>query len=768
MDQEELRRLEYQCIQDEPPWCRAACPLHVDARAFAGHMARGNWDEAWKVLRRTMPLPGILGRVCDAPCRDRCKRSEAGDPIEIGALERFCVSRPSPRQRIQPLPAKDSKVAVIGSGLSGLTAAWDLSGKGYPVEVFEPGPRPAARLLERYPGLLTEEIITAELALLERLGVAIHLDHPVDESDFIHACLDGFQAVFLSLDIADPSAWGLDADGNGRTVTDLPWRMTGRPGLFAGGADESPVRRAAEGRWAATSMDRFLQNVSLTAGREKEGPYETRLHTSLDRVDPLPAVPFSGPEGTYTLDEARAEASRCLQCECLECVKVCPFLERFKAYPRKYAREIYNNESIVMGTRQANKLINSCSLCGLCERVCPQDFAMQDLCLEVRRNMVRTGKMPPSAHEFALLDMEFSQSDRFFLARHEPGRENGSYVFFPGCQLSAVCPDQAVRVYDDLRKRIEGGVGLMLGCCGAPAHWAGREDAFAREADRFRRTWRDLGRPRVVAACSTCLLMIQENLPEVDAVSLWQVWSDIGPPECRFQPAGPLAVHDPCTTRGREDVRAAVRRILDAAGAPFEELDLGRDRTECCGFGGLMQSANPDLAREVAARRAARSGSDYLAYCAMCRDSLAGTGKRVVHLLDLFFPLAGADPAERPRIGWSERRENRARLKARLLREIWKEDFERMEAHQKIRLAIAPEVLEVLDRRRILIEDVRKVIHHAETSGDRLLHPETGRYKASFKPYQATFWVEYSLRDGGYEVHNAYAHRMEVVGGGRL
>ena len=66
------------------------------------------------------------------------------------------------------------------------------------------------------------------------------------------------------------------------------------------------------------------------------------------------------------------EAKRCLQCECLECVKVCAYLERFGAYPKKYAREIYNNESIVMGTRQANKLINSCSLCGLCEEVCPE------------------------------------------------------------------------------------------------------------------------------------------------------------------------------------------------------------------------------------------------------------------------------------------------------------------------------------------------------------------------------------------------------------
>jgi len=71
-----------------------------------------------------------------------------------------------------------------------------------------------------------------------------------------------------------------------------------------------------------------------------------------------------------------------------------------------------------MGSRSANLLINSCSLCGLCEAVCPEDFAMQDLCLQARRSMVQRGKMPPSAHEFALEDMAFSLGEDFFLARH--------------------------------------------------------------------------------------------------------------------------------------------------------------------------------------------------------------------------------------------------------------------------------------------------------------------------------------------------------------
>ena len=310
--------------------------------------------------------------------------------------------------------------------------------------------------------------------------------------------------------MVDPVSWGLDVNTDGRAIVSRPLQTTNLKDVFAGGQGESPIWCAAEGRWAATSMDRHLQNASLTAGREKDGPYETRLYTSLAKISSESPTPFNRPDGMYTLEEAQTEASRCLQCECLECVKVCPYLENFKGYPKKYAREIYNNESIVMGSRQANALVNSCSLCGLCETVCPEDFAMQDLCLEARRSMVSRGKMPPSAHEFALLDMEFSQSERFSMARRQPGTEQSSFVFFPGCQLSATRPDQTVRVYEHLRKHLEGGVGLMLGCCGAPAHWAGREDLFLQQRDRFRRNWRELGEPRVVVACATCRLMLKK------------------------------------------------------------------------------------------------------------------------------------------------------------------------------------------------------------------------------------------------------------------
>jgi glutamate synthase (NADPH) small chain len=482
MDQEELRTLERRCIQEEPPECTAACPIHVDGRAFVAQAAAGAWPDAWKVLRKTMPFPGILGRICDAPCRQRCKRREVGDPIEIGLLERACVATPPPAFRVQPLPRKGKSVAVIGSGLSGLTVTWDLARKGYSVHILDAGPELGGPLRQMPGHLLPGSVIDQELECLSGLAVTADLNVDPAEAGLLDRCLSRHDAVFLSLDAVPDTVWDFKRDSTGKISLEPLRQNTHNPRVFAGGSSASgapsPVRQAAEGRWAATSIDRFLQGVSVTAGREKEGPYATRLFTSLKNILPTARIEPADPLGGYSSEKAVEEAGRCLQCECLECVKVCAYLERFGAYPRKYAREIYNNESIVMGIHQANKLINSCSLCGLCERVCPEDFAVQDLCLQSRRTMVRRGKMPPATHEFALQDMRFSLSDRFHLVHHAPGLSASSHAFFPGCQLCASAPDQVQLVYAHLLETLPGGVGLMLGCCGAPASWAGREEEF--------------------------------------------------------------------------------------------------------------------------------------------------------------------------------------------------------------------------------------------------------------------------------------------------
>ena len=266
----------------------------MDGRAFVGHVAKGEWPEAWKVLRKTMPFPGILGRICDAPCRQHCKRREAGDPIQIGDLERACVATPPPPARVQPLPRKGKTVAVIGSGLSGLTAAWDLARKGYSIRIFEPGSRLGGPLRDIPGQRLPEAALEEELERLTALDVAVQLNVDVDPAaDFLNSA---FRRTTLFISVWRRSRAGTGTrTGRRRADHRRPHAAVHPPaGCIAGGrpgtVGPSPVWQAAEGRWAATSIDRFLQKVSLTAGREKDGPYRTRLFTSLEGVLPLPQV----------------------------------------------------------------------------------------------------------------------------------------------------------------------------------------------------------------------------------------------------------------------------------------------------------------------------------------------------------------------------------------------------------------------------------------------------------------------------------------------
>jgi glutamate synthase (NADPH/NADH) small chain len=195
MDQLELRKWEDRCIQECAPECTATCPIHVDARAFVGSIARGDWTDALKVLNKTMPFPGILGRICDAPCQVECLRGKAGDPIQIGGLERTCVVSTTYEQRVQVLPGRDKKVAVLGSGLSSLTAARDLLRKGYDVTLFEPSDELGGRLLEIDEARLPRQIIRDETAVLAKLGLKIRFNELFSLSEIQGRLLREFDAV---------------------------------------------------------------------------------------------------------------------------------------------------------------------------------------------------------------------------------------------------------------------------------------------------------------------------------------------------------------------------------------------------------------------------------------------------------------------------------------------------------------------------------------------------------------------------------------------
>jgi NADPH-dependent glutamate synthase beta subunit-like oxidoreductase len=774
LTQSELHQVEDKCIQECAAECEAACPIHVDVRTVMAEISRGDFCAALKRLKKTLPYPGIIGRICPQPCRAVCKRGEVGDPISIAAIERACADWGDFTETPRVLRKRGKRVAIVGGGLSGLTAAFDLARKGYGAVIYEAADCLGGRLWNLPEQVLPHNIIHGELAIVAQVGVQVRFNMPL-RHDGLAGLRSEFDAVYLAIGASDET-FDLALNEQGRVHIDSATFATGQDGIFAGGsllrsvAEWSFIQSVSDGRRAAISIDRYLQKVSLTASRINEGAYITQLYTNTQGVEPLPRVQMASLADGYSREEASQEAKRCLLCECMECVKVCEYLAHYGRYPKIYAREIFNNLSIVMGARQGNLFTNSCALCSLCGAVCPTGLDMGTVVKDARQTMVKQKRMPPSAHEFALRDMQFSNSDKFTLTRNPPGAARSEYVFFPGCQLAGSSPNYVERVYTDLRDKL-GAVGLMLGCCGAPADWAGRVDLFQSVLANWRSQYDQLGTPRVILACSSCYQVFKTNLPGVDLVSLWELydtpgWLDTFHAAVGGRPSA-VSVHDPCTTRHEGGIQDNVRNILRRMGYQIEELPLSREKTECCSYGGLMWLANRDLAQAVVRRRIAESQADYVTYCAVCRDFFAAHGKRALHLLDLIYGRDLNELAERRNPGYSQRRENRARLKRKLLKDVWGEDMDGQSSYEDIRLIIAADVQERLEQRLILVEDIQKVIEFAERTDSKLLNRTTNRWLTHHKPDNVTYWVEYTQQGDAFIVHNAYSHRMEIVEGAK-
>jgi NADPH-dependent glutamate synthase beta subunit-like oxidoreductase len=805
MDRKDINKYEEKCIQEQAPACVASCPVHVDVRKMNAQIRQGDFDGALRTFSASVPFPRIISRICSQPCRSSCRRGRVCTPhaaspasglrpasrmrstgtgvspdageagISISLLERACIEYGSfPERKSSSATKKRKTAAIIGAGLCGLTAAVSLADKGYDVVIYEKSSNLGGGIRDLPEDILPAELIAEDLKIVENSRVALKLNSPVANQDDFERLCQQYDAVYVACGGNPGNPFGLPLDESGRIAVVPDTFQTGNPRVFAEGGllmaapEVSPIAAISDRKRAAISIDRYLQKVSLTAAREREGVYATRLYTNLEGIAAVPGIlPLDAQQG-YAREEALDEAGRCIQCQCLECVRVCPYLQHYEKYPKKYIREISNNIAIIFGKKRAKDLINSCTMCGLCAEVCPNLLNMGEVSLLARSLMVDRGDMPPAIHDFPIRDMLFSNSEKFALHKNQPGFGSSRYAFFPGCQLSALEPDYIEKVYSDLTSRLPGGVGLLLRCCGVPAKWAGRQGLLAGTMNELREEWLKLGQPELICACSTCYQEIKNNLSQIPATSLWQIYDQYGLPESarELTPPQSVAIHDPCTTRHEPVFQECSRRILARLGYRVEELPLSGDKTECCGYGGLVASANPGLAAKITDTRAAESDLDYVVYCANCKDFLSSRGKTAWHILDLIYDHPEKSGAAGRRLGYSQRQENRAKLKDEMLKVIWGETMsQEKSSYETVKLNISEEVLNQAEARLILREDIQKTISYAEETGLKVYSSDTGHIIAHYRPQIITYWVEYSKDNNSdsFTVHRAYSHRLEIV-----
>ncbi len=187
------------------PPCRDACPAGVNAQGYIQLIKLGKYKEAWELIYRDNPFPAVCGRVCNHPCQDACYRGKLDGPLRIRELKRLVADIVYQHPEELPLPErpaqKQEKVAVIGAGPGGLSCAYHLAKRGYPVTVFEASGKPGGMLQMCIPSYrLPNEWVDLEVGLIQRLGVEIKLNCALGRDLTIQKLFaDGYKAIFLAI-----------------------------------------------------------------------------------------------------------------------------------------------------------------------------------------------------------------------------------------------------------------------------------------------------------------------------------------------------------------------------------------------------------------------------------------------------------------------------------------------------------------------------------------------------------------------------------------
>ncbi len=187
--------------KDKAP-CRLTCPAGLNVQGYVQMVKEGKYEESLKIIMEQLPLPGVLGRICPHECEDACRRCDVDEPIAIRDLKRLAADKFDARQvKIECDEPVDGKVAIIGSGPAGLSAAYHLAKKGVKSTIFEALPQAGGMLRVGIPEhRLPAEVLDKDIEIITNLGVELKLNSPLGDDLTVDGLLeDGYKAVFLGL-----------------------------------------------------------------------------------------------------------------------------------------------------------------------------------------------------------------------------------------------------------------------------------------------------------------------------------------------------------------------------------------------------------------------------------------------------------------------------------------------------------------------------------------------------------------------------------------
>lgn len=364
--------------------CRRGCPAFMNIPEMIRLIQAGHWAKALSVVREEIPFPAILGRICPAPCEKVCRRTGADEAVSICLLKRY-VGDWALRQSKLDLPervaATGKKVAVVGAGPAGLSAAFYLQKSGHACTVFDQQEEPGGALLQGVAEeTLPRAVVRSEVDIVRQMGAELKMRVKLGRDVTVAGLRETYDAVIVCIGtsgVADGKELGLAMEEGG-LVVDPHTYQTSSQGVFAAGGvighGRMAIRAVADGHRAAVAADQFLCGKKMMGvGRRfqsvigklqdeemalflNEGSAQGRVAAGRDGLD----------EG-----QAKMESGRCMHCDCRK-AEACRLRDLADEYGGEAARYRGRNRKKVEQVRAVAGVIyeaGKCIDCGICVRI---------------------------------------------------------------------------------------------------------------------------------------------------------------------------------------------------------------------------------------------------------------------------------------------------------------------------------------------------------------------------------------------------------------
>lgn len=312
-------------------------------------------------------------------------------------------------------------------------------------------------------------------------------------------------------------------------------------------------------------------------------------------------------------------AARCTSCG--ECVRPCAFLQQ-QGTPAAIAKRGSTPDNLLAAY--------GCSLCGLCDALCPEQLSPSSQFLAMRQEATALGLVDLKSYTPWLT---YERLGRSLLFRRDHIPANCRTVFFPGCSLPGTHPAATKELFRRLQHH-DRSIGLVLDCCGKISHDLGLERQFNTIVNRLQQRLKTYGITRVLTACPGCSKMLRmygQGLEVQSSYELLAEQSDSVPENS----VGTVSVHDPCPARFDLAQHKAVRKLIERSGYRIEELSSSGTATRCCGQGGMVEGCVPGTVhREATLIGAEAAGRPLISSCGGCCETLSRVTP-TAHVADL-------------------------------------------------------------------------------------------------------------------------------------